>query len=146
MILANTLRCSSYFKETHERRCLNLLFLAVNDPARVSSPPLGAADKWLTENRSGLSFLGDLGLKRCCFNSSQFRAHSWITRWTWAPPLIKCKTVSREYIPPWNLVPARRARGLRWRRGEDQGDRRKWEMSTHLLCLFLKIQMRSGSL
>lgn len=57
--LANTLRCSSYFKETHERRSLNLLFLAVNNPARVSSPPLEAADKWLTENHSGLSFWGD---------------------------------------------------------------------------------------
>lgn len=57
--VANTLRCSSHFKETHERRCLNLLFLAVNDPARVSSPRLGAADKLLTENRSGLSFSGD---------------------------------------------------------------------------------------
>lgn len=43
--LANTLRCSSYFKEMHERRSLNLLFLAVNNPARVSSPPLEAADK-----------------------------------------------------------------------------------------------------
>lgn len=57
--LANALRCSSYFKETHGRRCLNLSFLAVNNPARVSSPPLGAADQWLTENHSGLSFSGD---------------------------------------------------------------------------------------
>lgn len=57
--LASTFRCSSYFKETHERRCLNLLFLAVNNPARVSCPPLGPADQWLTENRSGLSFSGD---------------------------------------------------------------------------------------
>lgn len=71
--LAITLRCSSHFKETHERRCLNLLFLAVNNPARVSCPPLGPADQWLTGNHSGLSFqVIDVGPKRCCSVSCLF--------------------------------------------------------------------------